>query len=571
MGSLSLLIVDLLDVLLPLIIMLAIDVISGHNKDYSLLFCALSYLCLILTQGVLRLLYRYNLSISNVRSGDDLRSMYCKSLLEAPVNVLERERTGDLVARMSSDVDTVSGVFDQGMITLFDAIFYLVSVPLIMLVLSWKLALIALIPLPLIPFLVVKNDRRIRERYRESQQHLSSLSSLAQESVIGSRIIKSFSAESSIAARYQKLGLSYSESMLLLARTESIFGPSLEIVVAVSMLLVLFVGGSWAISGAVTLGTFIALQRYTQQLLWPMQAVGIAIGIYQRAVASSDRTESILSTKAESSGQRAPSMPCGKSPLIELENVTFTYPGAGESVLSSVSLSIYAGETVALVGGNGSGKSTLLALIPKLYSVDSGSVRVFGEDVEHWDLKKLRSQIGFVAQDVLVLSGTLRENVALSAGASVTASEIEHASKVAALDGEISRFPNGFETMLGERGINLSGGQRQRLSIARAVVKSSPLLILDDVFSSVDSQTEAAIRNALLKSNRSQAQIVVSHRLSTVRDANRILVLERGRIIQSGTHAELIATDGWYRKFYQEQRLIEDLEQYSRELHERHS
>lgn len=570
-GALALLTVDLLDVVLPLLVMLAIDVVSGQNKDYSLTFCAFAYVGLILTQGFLRLLYRYNLSRSNVGSGDDLRRTFCMSLFSAPVSAVERERAGDLVARASSDVDAVSGVFDQGLITLFDAIFYLIAVPIIMFTLSWKLALVALLPLPLIPLLVVRNDRKIRERYRESQQHLSALSALAQESVIGGRVIKSFSAESAIGSRYLAIGGKYVNSMLKLAKTESLFGPALEAVVAVSMLLVLLVGGTWAISGVVTLGTFIALQRYTQQLLWPMQAVGIAIGLYQRAAASSDRTEAVLAIPPEASGTLDPASGTSAAPLVEFENVSFGYSQSGPPVLQHVSFSVLSGETVAIVGDTASGKSTLLSLIPKLYEASSGTVRVFSEDVKAWDLKRLRGAVAFVSQDVFVLSGPIAENIALSSNEGLAERQIEEASKIASLHLEIARLPHGYQTLLGERGINLSGGQRQRLSIARAVAKQAPLLILDDVFSSVDSATEAAIREALRERSSSQARIIVSHRLSTVQSADKIVVLEAGRVTQCGRHRDLVAADGWYSRFCEEQRLVEDLERYSRGLHERHS
>ncbi|MBN8548308.1 MAG: ABC transporter ATP-binding protein [Deltaproteobacteria bacterium] len=569
-GGTSLVLVDSLDVILPLIVMLAIDVVSGSNTQYSLLFCGLAYLTLILIQGVLRLVYRYFLSSTNVRTGDEVRSAYCAALLFAPVERLEREKSGDLVARVSSDVDTVSSAFDQGIITLFDALFYLISVPVIMLCLDWRLALIALLPLPLIPFIVVKNDKIIRERYRESQQNLSAISALAQESVLGSRVIKSFAAEQSLTEQYRALGTSYVASMLKLAKTESVFAPSLELVVAVSMLLVLLVGGSWVIQGTLTLGAFVALQRYTQQLLWPMQAVGISIGLYQRAVASSERTESVLSTPVEASGDSRPALPALGEPLLEFENVRFRYPGSAQLVLDSISFTVRRGEKVALVGDNGSGKSSLLALVPKLYLIESGVIRVCGVDVTKWDLKALRSLIGFVSQDILVLSGPISENIALSGDGSISEEEIRAASKIACLDSEVERLPEGYQTILGERGINLSGGQRQRLSIARAVTKRAPILILDDVFSSVDSNTEAAIRRGLFAEHAEQTQILVSHRLSTVRRVDRVLVLEKGRLVQSGTHQELVSQAGWYQRFYQEQRLVEELEQYSQELHSRH-
>jgi ATP-binding cassette subfamily B protein len=567
-GCGALLIVDALDVCLPLIIKIAIDVIAGDSTVLTPWGCAFVYVAVISTQGVMRIIYRYNLSTVNVRTGDDLRISYCRRLMGAPAEVVERERTGDLVSRLSSDVDTLSGVFDQGIITFFDAMIYLIAIPIIMCCLSWKLAVVALLPLPLIPWIVTKNESKIRERYRESQENSSGLSAFSQEAILGSRILKSFGAEKLVSERYRHLGESYVNSMLRLARTEAIFSPSIEIVVAASMLLLFFIGGQWAISGAITVGTFIALQRYTQQLLYPMQALGATVGIYQRAVASSERTAAVLSTPQEESGEIVAAR-AGNEPVVQFRNVSFGYPGASRELLKGISFEIRAGERVAIVGPNGAGKSSLVALIPKLYAASSGEISVFGEIVSRWDLRELRAKIGFVTQDVFIFSGTVNQNVAFDSEHVPEAVRIQEACTVASLDSEIKKFPGEYDCVIGERGITLSGGQRQRLSIARAAMKRAPLLILDDVFSSVDSQTELSIRQKLLELVPGQTQIIISHRLSSVRDVDRILVLQDGRITQQGSHAQLISVTGWYRRFYEEQSMLEEIERYARGLHER--
>lgn len=565
-GGAALLLVDSLDVLLPLVVKIAIDSLSGQEVALSLGGCALLYVLIVMTQAVFRLIYRYNLSLMNVSIGDDLRRRYAAALFRAESEAVQKEKTGDLVSRLSSDIDTMSGMYDHGVITLLDAAFYLLTIPIILCFLSWELAIIAMLPLPLIPFLVRRGDRRIRSQFHAAQEELGAVVSVAQEASLGARILKSFVAEQSVVERYRSLGLNYIEKALRLGKTEAWFAPSLEAVTALSVILVLLVGGLWTIDGAISLGTFIAFQRYTQQLLWPMQAVGISIGMYQRSLASSDRVERLLKLPAESGGAKKGEPEAVDVPVVTLENVSYTHPGAQKPAIEGIHLTVQEGETIAIVGENGSGKSTLLALIPRLLLTSKGAIRLWGEDLREWDLPALRSRIGFATQDLFVLAASVRENIAFDPTLDVSPESLERASRTAALHEEIRGFPQGYETILGERGITLSGGQRQRLTLARALLRRAPLLILDDVFSSVDAATEARIIEELEAVR--QTTIIVSHRLSSIRRADRIVVLSGGRIVQEGTHTELVSTDGWYRRFVHAQQLERELEEFRRGLHE---
>lgn len=547
--------------LLPLLLKLTVDVLSGTNRNWTVLQCASVYFAVIVLQSLLRLSYRYTLGILNARSAHELRTTYGSQLLLAPLAAVEGEKTGDLVGRISSDVDTVSGVFDMGIIMLIDAVFYLSAITVVMLVLCWPLALVALLPFPLVPRLVRRNDKRIRDGYSVAQKQLGKLSALAQEASAGVRVIKAFVAERAITSRFQALGSEYVASSIKLAKTEAVFGPSMELVMVSSLVLVLLVGGAWTIDGVITLGTFVAFQRYCQILLWPTQALGISIGLYQRARASSERLEQVIKLTPEHTGGIEQQRLLGAG-AVELGGVSFAYPGTGRLVLRDISLKIPAGSTFAIVGPNGSGKTTLLALLARLYEVDSGKIFVGGLDVREWSLPKLREQFAFALQDLTIFSGTVAENIGFANSDGLSPDAIVRAAERAALQEEIERFPAAYETMLGERGINLSGGQRQRLTIARALAKQAPILVLDDIFSSVDSRTEGLIVRRLKEVAPEVTKIVVAQRLASVREADQIAVLSQGKIADIGTHAELFQINLWYRQFCEAQELSEQIEQF---------
>ncbi len=543
----------------------SIDALSGAQSLLSIRQCAVIYVSMIMVQGIFRLSYRYNLGAMNVRAGHDIRSRGVSALINASVAKGHGLPTGEVVSRLNSDADTVTSMFDSGVITILDAAFYITTIPIILFCLSWQLALVALFSLPLIPWIVSRFDRRIRDLYREVQQHLGALSSLSQEAVAGARVVKSAAAERAFKQRYAELSDRYQQSSLRLARTEAIFGPALESVSAFAVVLVLLVGGEWVIAGGLSLGTFVAFQRYTQQLLWPMQALGNGIGLYQRAAASELRLGNILGLEPEPNGSRHEEMSGGVA--IKFRNVEFSYPGETRAALSGVSFDVNPGQRVAFVGDNGSGKSTVVALLLGLHEASSGTVSINGIDVRDWDKRSLRRRSAVVTQDIFILSGSIRENIAFRDAEPLSDGEIAKAARTAALDDEIASFRDGYDTLVGERGLTLSGGQRQRLALARALVdRSVSLLVLDDVFSAVDSGTESRVRDALSLENPGRTEIIISQRLASVRGADHIFVFADGKIIQHGTHGNLSAQDGWYRRFFEEQKLEEELTAYAEAL-----
>jgi ATP-binding cassette subfamily B protein len=481
-----------------------------------------------------------------------------------------------------------------GLLTLADSIFYFMTVPVAMFLLSPKLTLLAFMPLPIIPWLVMRNEREIHQRYDRVQEQFSRISSMTQESLNGVRVLKAFAQEELQTERFKKECNRLLDLNLRLARVQTSFGPTLDFTMSLGMVLLLFVGGRELIqngdaAGALTLGTFVAFQRYIQKMVWPMAALGMALSTYQRSVSSAKRLNEVFQIQTDVPDSRATldyRVPAGFSPTgwktdgrIELRNLSFRFPGTDKQVLKGLNLTIEPGERVALVGSIGSGKSALLSLIPRLYPVTEGMLYIDGIDVNCWDLQELRKQVGYVSQDVFLFSETVLENLAYSLHSEKHPdlfSQVEPQTRRAQVHDDILGLVDGYQTRVGERGVNLSGGQKQRLTIARALVKEPSILVLDDALSSVDVRTEEKIMQGLKSRSGRNTELIAAHRISTIHDADTIVVIERGQIIQKGTHAELLMdSQGLYRRFVEQQdlqqKLKDELESYvetlSPELH----
>ncbi|HEX4924363.1 MAG TPA: ABC transporter ATP-binding protein, partial [Bdellovibrionales bacterium] len=385
---------------------------------------------------------------------------------------------------------------------------------------------------------------------------------LAQEGLIGARVVKSFAIEDTMIERFKKAGLENVRLNVHLARVQTAFGPLLDFSVSLGLVLLLYVGGESVIGQTLSLGTFVAFQRYIQKLVWPMAALGLAITHYQKSVASSWRLKEIFE-EPEEIPQAGPE---GRKlhGRILVNDLTFTYPGAAKPSLQNINLVIEPGTRVAFMGPVGSGKTTLLSLFAKLYAVPRGRIYIDGIDINDWSAADLREQIGFVAQDVFLFSESIAENVAF--GMVRGREHVESAARLASVHDEIAAFPLGYETKLGERGINVSGGQKQRISIARALVREPPLLILDDALSSVDFHTEERILSGLQSAGFERTQIIAAHRISTVKNADQIFVMKDGKIVQTGGHRQLLSQPGLYRQFYEQQQVQEELDEYLRQI-----
>jgi ATP-binding cassette subfamily B protein len=428
-----------------------------------------------------------------------------------------------------------------------------------MLAISPRLTLISLLPLPLVSFSVWFFGDRIHRRFEQIQAHFARLSAHVQENLAGVRVVRAFAREEREIEDFHDLNREYLARNLALIRTSGIFYPTLAFLSGLAALLGLYVGGREVMGGRITLGEFVAFTVYLAMLNWPVYALGWVINLFQRGMASFRRIVEILDVTPEVRSRPGARRPARCRGEIEFRDLTFTYPGADRPALSDVSFTVRSGAIVAVVGRTGSGKSTLLSLVPRVFDPPPGSVRLDGVDVRDLDLAWLRSQVGAAPQEAFLFSATLGDNIAYGVERTDGAG-IARVARVARLEDEARGFPQGFDTMVGERGITLSGGQKQRVTIARALLRDAPVLLLDDCLSSVDTHTEEAILHELRHAMRGRTTLIVSHRVSTVRDADLIVVLDHGRVAERGTHDELLALGGRYAALYREQQLVEELE-----------
>jgi ATP-binding cassette subfamily B multidrug efflux pump len=570
-GLSALILVDILEIIPPIFLKYVVDIVVEHRPLRLLAWVAGAYLAISIIQGICRYLWRMFLIRASVYSGKDLRGQYAGHLFGLSLSFFDRRRLGSLMSLAVSDVEAVRTALGNGMLVFADALIYLLTVPVVMFFLSPKLTLLACLPLPLIPIIVLRNEKKIHERFERAQECFGRISAITQENLNGIRVVKAFAREDTQIERIREVGAEYMRLNLELARIQSFIGPMMDFVMSVGMFVLLFVGGSAMIRdvrGAITLGTFVAFQRYIQKMVWPMAAVGMAINFYQRAVSSSGRLKEIFAITTDVPNPAVIVRPTKKEGRVEFRNLSFNFPGTDSTALRHINLMIEPSERVAFVGTVGSGKSAILSLLPRLYPIQRGMLWIDGVDVNDWSIEELRKQVGYVSQDVFLFSETVMENVAFGLHEwAEQPSSIEQAARLASVHEEIISFASSYRTQLGERGINLSGGQKQRLTIARALAKQPNILVLDDALSSVDLQTEEKILQGLRTRPGRNTEMIAAHRISTIKGADRIIVLQDGNIVQMGTHNQLVtARSGNYFRFFEHQRLKEDLENYENEL-----
>jgi len=492
----------------------------------------------------------------------DLRNQLFEHLQTLPVPWFQEHRTGEIMSIATNDLSAVRNMLGPGvMYTVNTVTVGLVSIGF-MLNISPRLTLYSLLPLPLVSLSVWFFGDRIHRRFERVQEKFAELSAHVQENLGGMRVVRAFVAERRECDRFEALNEEYLEGNLKLIRTSGLFSPSLSFFSGLGALLALWVGGRETVLGRITLGQFVAFTVYLGMLNWPMVALGWVINIFQRGMASFGRITAVLDevpSIASPAAADAVPHPAPAAGELEFRGLTFTYPGAPSPALRDVSFRVPAGTTVALVGRTGSGKSTLLALLPRLFDPPPGTVLLDGRDVRSLDLAWLRAQLAVVPQEPFLFSASITENLAYGVAAADDAA-VRAAAHVAHLDGDIEGFPGRWETHVGERGITLSGGQKQRATIARALLRGAPVLLLDDCLSSVDTHTEEAILGGLRGEMRRRTTLIVSHRVSTVRDADQILVFDEGAIVERGRHDELLAAGGRYAALHKAQQLEEEIE-----------
>lgn len=553
-GSLAL--VDACDITPPLLIRAAIDGL-GKGEGMPLLWrLGGLYVLVSLFQAVGRYAWRHYFIGTSHAVAFELRTRLYKHLQTLSFSYFTRTKTGELMSRLTNDIDEIRQMFGIGLLLIMDTLFYFLWIPAIMIWLSPTLSLYVLAPTPLIPLFVVLVGRRIHARSARVQKRLADLSSHAQEAVAGVRVIKGFRREEAQDALFADISRTLLEDQLKLARLEAIFHPALELAMGLGIFLLIWAGGRQVLDGTISLGSFVAFQTYILKLVWPMTALGMAINIAQRGMASLARSKELLDEQPELAGPAFSETP-ETAGAINVRNLGYTYEGCSEPALAGIDFAIGAGGTLGIVGPVGSGKTTLLNLVMRLLDTPPGTVFIDGKDVREIPLPALRAIFGVVPQDAFLFSESVLENIAFGMKDRNDLARARECARIARILPELEALPNGFGTLLGERGVNLSGGQKQRLTMVRALAADPRVLVLDDTTSAVDADTEEQIRRELRTARAGRTTLIVSHRLASVQHADLIISLERGRIVERGTHAELVAAGAGYARLWKKQQLLD--------------
>jgi ATP-binding cassette, subfamily B, multidrug efflux pump len=563
-GGLSAVIANIIWIFFPQVIRIAIDDLNqGVTQGKILLYAGLLVL-ISAAKGVFLFLTRWIIIGISREIEFDLRNDLFRHLERQPASYFQQHRTGDIMARMTNDLNAVRMLLGPAIMYSANTVLFSVGALYFLLRISPWLTLVALVPLPLVSILVQSLGRKIHERFERIQAMYSEISAQAQENFSGARLIRAFAQEEAQIAAFEKANKENIRRGLRLVQLMGMLWPTLEFVLGLALAITLLVGGHEVLSHRISIGDFVAFNTYMVMLTWPVIALGWVVNLWQRGTASVVRIDELLSDQPTIDNAVADaSIPADLTLRgdIEFRDLNFSYSGAdaGRSeVLHSLSLKIPAGSSLAIVGPTGSGKSTLINLIPRLYDAAPGTVLIDGRPIRDYPLAVLRANIGFVPQETFLFSQTIRGNIAFGAPWA-TDSQVLEAAEAAHIRREFEEFPAGFATTVGERGVTLSGGQKQRTAIARAVIRDPRILILDDALSSVDTYTEEQILRELQRVMEGRTTLFISHRISTVRHADQIAVLVAGRIVELGTHDELIARNGYYADLFQKQLLEEEL------------
>jgi ATP-binding cassette, subfamily B, multidrug efflux pump len=545
-------------VLFPLIIERAIDDLKHGVTEHKLMVYAGLLLAVAGVKGIFQFLTRWLLIGISREIEFDLRNDLFQHLESLSHSYYQRTRTGDIMARATNDLNAVRMLLGPAIMYSANTLVFLTFALSFMISISPRLTLYAFLPLPLASLTVHYFGREIHERFEKIQAMFSEISARAQENFSGARLVRAYVQEEAEIKNFEKSNQAYIGRSLGLVRLMGMLWPTLETMLGFAIVLVLWLGGREVLQNRITVGQFVAFNTYMVQLTWPIIALGWVINLFQRGTASMGRINEILTEKpdiVDSSEAKVGDFP-DLDGEIEFRNLSFAY--GGQEVLHDVNLRIPAGSSLAIVGPTGSGKSTLVNLIPRIYDATQGSVLIDGRRVQEYPLEILRRNIGFIPQETFLFSETVRENIAFGVEKASDA-EVRAAAEGANIAGDIEEFPDKYQTLVGERGITLSGGQKQRTAIARALIRNPRILVLDDALSSVDTQTEDKILNHLRTIMQGRTTIFISHRVSTVQHADQIAVLHGGRIVELGTHEELVERRGYYTDLYSKQLLEEEL------------
>ena len=556
LGTLSVLLHNGIWVLFPQIIREAVDDLNTGVTRHKLLVYSLLLVAVAAAKGIFQFLTRWVVIGISREIEFELRNDMFQHLERLSYSYYQRTRTGDIMARATNDLNAVRMLLGPAIMYSANTIVYTAAALAFMFRLSPKLTFYAFLPLPVVSVVVQYFGSRIHERFERIQAMFSDISARAQENFSGARVVRAYVQEKAETENFERANQEYIRRSLKLVRLMGMLWPTLETLLGAAVVLALWLGSREVVFGHMSPGGFVAFLTYMVQLTWPVIALGWVINIFQRGTASMGRINEILVEKPEVRDQAPVAAVREIQGEIEFRNLNFGYNDT--PVLHDINLRIPAGTSLAIVGPTGSGKSTLVSLIPRIYDAPDGTVLVDDKSVLRFPLPALRHSIGFVPQETFLFSDTIRENIAYGED-EASEGEVNDAAEAAGIAPDIEGFPDQYSTMVGERGLTLSGGQKQRTAIARALIRNPRILILDDALSSVDTHTEDKILNHLREIMKGRTTIFISHRVSTVRNADRIAVLHGGRIVELGTHDELIARNGYYTDLYNKQLLEEEL------------
>jgi ATP-binding cassette subfamily B protein len=561
---LSLLVCSTLFAVSPRVLQYAVDDLYIGVTATKLAFYGLVLLSIAGVAGYFRYQMR-RIIISASRGVEyDLRNAFFAHLERLPLAFFQQNRTGDLMSRATNDLSSVRMMVGPAVMYLANTIVTAIVSLSLMFSLDIRLTLLVLMPLPIVSITVRMFGVAIHKTFEEVQEKLSDMSAVVQESLTGVRVVRAYRQELPEIDRFRSANIDFFHHNRKLSRLQGAFFPTMSFFLGISALLALWLGSRDVVNGRLTVGQLVAFNAYLAQLAWPMIAFGWVTNLLERGMASWKRMLTVMDTVPSivDESESRPGLAVQAAPIsgsIEFRHLSFLY--GNREVLTDISFTIAAGETVAIVGATGSGKSTLVSLLPRLHNPPRGAVFVDGRDVRDIPLAALRGAIGFVPQEPFLFSDTLADNIALGVADAKREGHdrIEAAATIAQMDKDVRDFPRGYETIVGERGITLSGGQKQRTAIARALVTDPRILILDDALSAVDTYTEEEILSRLRRVMKERTSIIISHRISTVRDADQIIVLDEGRLVEKGKHEELIRLGGIYAELYKKQLLEEEL------------
>ena len=559
-GIFALILTDLAGLVIPWLLKNVIDRLPLIPSKMELFWFAGVLFLVASLQGFFRFLWRkYLFGPSRKIERDMLNKLFSHFLKLDPL-FYQNWKVGDLMSRATNDLRSVRDFMGLGFLILMDCLVVIGASFSLMLYINSRLMLYCMIPLPALSVLFFWFSRAINIRHRVVQERLSNISSMVQENLAGIRVLHAYVQEELEMNRFEKLNKNYLEENMKLTRLFAVFTPSLSIVVGLSALIALWFGGKAVITGEMSLGSFVAFNGYLMMLSWPMMGIGFVFNLSQKGFSAMARIEEIFSSKSNIDDDSKESSPKElKRVTLKFKEIEFSYPGESRFSLKKVNLDLEPGKTIALIGSIGSGKSTIAKLIPRLIELDGGEYLIGKKNVRDYSLNRLRSWIGYVDQGPYLFSDTIRNNIAFR-NPDASDVEIQRIVSLTGLEPDIEKFSRGLETFVGERGVSLSGGQKQRIALARALLGYPKILILDDAFSNLDVETEEKILSTIRRGLGSIATLIITHRLSTVRDADEIVVMQEGQIIERGSHAQLANGSGYYRKILNNQILAREME-----------